>query len=97
MGYIVADLAADLESEKLLLAESMAGLAEKHPDVMARTQLAGGLPQEELVLMGERMNLIVVGAHQSGSVKRMLFGSVAIAVTEHAICPVAVVPLAEVE
>ena len=47
--------------------------------------------------MGERMNLIVVGAHQSGSVKRMLFGSVAIAVTEHAICPVAVVPLAEVE
>jgi len=97
MGYIVADLAADLESEKLLLAESMAGLAEKHPDVRARTQLAGSLPQEELVRMGERMNLVVIGAHQSGSVKRMLFGSVAIAVTEHATCPVAVVPLARVE
>ena len=97
MGYIVADQAADLESEKLLLAESMAGLAEKHPDVRARTQLAGSLPQEELVRMGERMNLVVIGAHQSGSVKRMLFGSVAIAVTEHATCPVAVVPLARVE
>ena len=97
MGYIVADQAADLESEKVLLAESMAGLAEKHPDVRARTQLAGGLPQDELVRMGERMNLIVVGAHQSGTVKRMLFGSVSIAVTEHATCPVAVVPLARVE
>ena len=43
------------------------------------------------------MNLIVVGAHQSGTVTRMLFGSVSIAVTEHATCPVAVVPLARVE
>jgi nucleotide-binding universal stress UspA family protein len=91
------DTASDLESEKLLLAESMAGLAEKHPDVRARTQLAGGLPQDELVRMGERMNLIVVGSHQSGSVKRMLFGSASISVTEHATCPVAVVPLARVE
>jgi nucleotide-binding universal stress UspA family protein len=97
MGYLVTDPFADLESEKLLLAESMAGLAEKHPDVRAQTQLADGLPQEELVRMGERMNLVVVGAHQSGSVKRMLFGSVAIAVTEHVTCPVAVVPLARVE
>jgi len=93
----VTDTAGDLESERLLLAESMAGLAEKHPDVRARTQLAGGMPQDQLVRMGERMNLIVVGAHQSGSVKRMLFGSVSIAVTEHATCPVAVVPLARVE
>ncbi len=92
----LTDPAGDLESERLLLAESMAGLAEKHPDVRARTRLAGGLPQEQLVRMGERMNLIVVGAHQSGSVKRMLFGSVSIAVTEHATCPVAVVPLARV-
>ena len=97
MGYIVADQAADLESEKVLLAESMAGLAEKHPDVRVRTQLAVSLPQEELVRIGERMNLVVIGAHQSGSVKRMLFGSVAIAVTDHATCPVAVVPLARVE
>ena len=44
-SYVVTDPAADFESERLLLAESMAGLAEKHPDVMARTQLAGGLPR----------------------------------------------------
>ena len=91
------DPADALESERLLLAESMAGLAEKHPDVRARAELAVGLPQEQLVRMGERMNLVVVGGHQSGSVKRMLFGSVCIAVTEHATCPVAVVPLARVE
>jgi len=96
-SYVVNDPAAAFESERLLLAESMAGLAEKHPDVMARTQLAGGLPEEQLVRRGDRMNLIVVGAHQSGTVTQMLFGSVSVAVTEHAACPVAVVPLAVVE
>ena len=96
-SYVANDTAAVFESERLLLAESMAGLAEKHPDVMARTQLAGGLPEEQLVRRGDRMDLIVVGAHQSGNVTQMLFGSVSIAVTEHATCPVAVVPLARAE
>jgi nucleotide-binding universal stress UspA family protein len=96
-SYVVNDPAAAFESERLLLAESMAGLAEKHPDVMARTQLAGGMPEEQLVRRGDRMNLIVVGAHQSGNVTQMLFGSVSVAVTEHATCPVAVVPLTRVE
>jgi nucleotide-binding universal stress UspA family protein len=96
-AYRSTDRVADLESERLLLAESMAGLAEKHPDVTVRTKLVGGLPQEQLVRMGERMNMVVVGAHQRGRVQRMLFGMASIAVTEHATCPVAVVPLAPVE
>ena len=96
-SYVVNDPAEVFESERLLLAESMAGLAEKHPDVMARTQLAGGMPEEQLVRRGDRMDLIVVGAHQSGNVTQMLFGSVSVAVTEHATCPVAVVPLARGE
>ena len=95
-AYLGTDRVADLESERLLLAESMAGLAEKHPDVTVRTRMASGLPQDQLVRMGERMNMIVVGAHQRGRVQRMLFGMVSIAVTEHAVCPVAVVPLAPV-
>ena len=37
-AYVGTDRVAELESERLLLAESMAGLAEKHPDVKVRTQ-----------------------------------------------------------
>ncbi len=95
-AYLGTDRIAELESERLLLAESMAGLAEKHPDVTVRTRMAGGLPQDQLVRMGERMNMVVVGAHQRGRVQRTLFGMTSIAVTEHAVCPVAVVPLAPV-
>jgi len=88
----VGPVPVDLESERLLLAESMAGMTEKFPEVNVRTSLARGLPQEVLVGLGERMNLIVVGAHQASRVSRMLFGSVSVAVVEHASCPVAVVP-----
>ncbi len=90
---VVAEPPVDLETERMLLSESMAGLSEKYPEVAVHTQMARGLPQEALVRMGERMNLIVVGAHQAGRVSRMLFGTVAISVVEHATCPVAVVPL----
>jgi nucleotide-binding universal stress UspA family protein len=95
--YVVAEPVIDLESEKMFLAQSMAGMAEKYPDVAVHTDMATGLPQEALVRVGERMDLIVVGAHQSGLVSLMLFGSVSVAVVEHATSPVAVVPLAPVD
>jgi nucleotide-binding universal stress UspA family protein len=90
--FVVSAPPVDLESERLLLAESMSGMAEKFPDVTVKTAMARGLPQEVLVSLGTRMNLLVVGAHQAGRVSRMLFGSVSVAVVEHASCPVAVVP-----
>jgi nucleotide-binding universal stress UspA family protein len=92
--YVVSAAPVDLESERLLLAESMSGMAEKFPDVKVKSAVARGLPQEVLVRLGERMNLLVVGAHQAGRVSRMLFGSVSVAMVEHASCPVAVVPTA---
>ncbi len=90
----LAEPAVDLETERMLLSESLAGLSEKYPEVAVHTEMARGLPQDALVRMGEQMNLVVVGAHQSGRVSRMLFGTVAVSVVEHATCPVAVVPLA---
>jgi nucleotide-binding universal stress UspA family protein len=92
--YVVSAAPVDLESERLLLAESMSGMAEKFPDVTVRSGFARGLPQEVLVRLGERTNLLVVGTHQGGRVARMLSGSVSVAVIEHASCPVAVVPTA---
>ena len=90
--YVVSAASVDLESERLLLAESMSGMGEKFPDVKVKSAVARGLPQEVLVRLGERMDLLVVGAHQAGRVSRMLVGSVSVAVVEHARCPVAVVP-----
>jgi nucleotide-binding universal stress UspA family protein len=84
----------DVESERVALAESLAGLTEKYPEVVARTELVRGPAQEMLVRMGERMDLVVVGSHHYGRAERLLLGSVSTAVVEHAASPVAVVPLA---
>ena len=85
--------AADVEEQRLLVAESVSGLAEKYPDVPVTTELARGLPDQCLTSMGERMNLVVVGAHHGGVASEIAFGSVAASVVEHATCPVAVVPI----
>lgn len=81
------------EAEELALAEATAGMAEKYPDVCVTTRFAEGRPEELLVRLGERMDLVVVGAHQVHGLERMLFGSVSVAVVEHATCPVVVVPV----
>ena len=93
-GYVVPEALVDLQAERLLLAESMAGMSEKYPDVAVRTELARGLPQDAVVHLGDRMNLVVVGTRQAGTLAQMMSGSVSIAVVEHARCPVAVVPVA---
>jgi nucleotide-binding universal stress UspA family protein len=83
----------DIENERVALAEAVAGMADKYPDVHVTTDLATGLPEEALVHLGERMDLIVVGAHQKRVFDRAFRGSVSVEVVEHAHCPVAVVPL----
>jgi len=90
---LVAASAAAVEEERLLLAESMAGLGERYPDVRVRTELARGLADVALTTAGERMDLIVVGAHHGGVAAEILFGSVASSVLEHATSPAAVVPV----
>jgi nucleotide-binding universal stress UspA family protein len=91
--YVAPAQETDVQSERLGLAESLAGFAEKYPDVPVATELAIGAPQDALARLGEKMNLVVVGTHQAGLVSRMLFGMVSVSVVEHATCPVAVVPL----
>ena len=92
-GYFIPEQIVDVESERLGLAESMAGFAEKYPDVRVHTEITNDAPQGAIVKLGERMNLIVIGSHQSGRVSHMLFGMVSVSVVEHATCPVAVLPL----
>jgi nucleotide-binding universal stress UspA family protein len=83
----------EYEEEKAMLAESLAGLGEKYPDVRVHTELAHGGPARALVTAGERMDLVVVGGHPVPLAQRIMFDSVPVAVVEHAMCPVAVVPV----
>ena len=83
----------DAESGRLALAEAIAGMGEKYPDVTVTTRLTQGPALDELVRVGKRMDLIVVGSHQAGGLDRVRRPSVAVAVVEHASCPVAVVPV----
>jgi nucleotide-binding universal stress UspA family protein len=92
-AHLIDARSADFEEQHLLLAEAISGMSEKYPDVRVHTELARGLPDECLTKMGDRMNMIVVGAHHGGVASEIAFGSVAASVVEHATCPVAIVPL----
>ena len=80
-------------AERVSLSEAMAGMTEKHPDVHVTTRVDVGAPEEGLASLGERMDLVVVGAHQQGPIRRAFAGSVSVDVVERATRPVAVVPL----
>ena len=83
----------DVEVERVELAEAMAGMSENYPDVHVTTRMVRGLPHQVLAHLGERMNLVVVGAHHASRASHLVHGSVSIALVERATCPVAVVPV----
>jgi nucleotide-binding universal stress UspA family protein len=85
---------ASLETERLELAVSVAGMGEKYPDVSVTTTLVLGPPEARVVQAVEKMDLLVVGAHRRSTVGRVIHGSVSMSLLEHAQVPVAVVPLA---
>ncbi|MDN4161635.1 universal stress protein [Nocardioides abyssi] len=93
-GPHVVSLTADgLDDVRRLVAESIAGLSEKFPDVDATVELARGLAEEVLGRESAARDLVVVGHRQRpGAVTSLLRGSVSTAVVEHADCPVLVVP-----
>jgi nucleotide-binding universal stress UspA family protein len=73
---------------RMLIAESVAGLREKYPDVHVTTRLERGLAEECLVVGPRPWNLIVVGRHPV----RPFRSSASTAVLERAHSAVAVVP-----
>ena len=74
------------------LAETLAGLQEKYPDVEITKENVDAAPEDRLVALSHDATAVVVGAHAGGVASEILTGSVATAVVEHARCPVAVVP-----
>ena len=90
---VMYEAVGDVEDEAVAFGEAMAGMSEKYPDVHVTSRMERGLPHQVLSRMGEKMNLIVVGAHQESRFGQMVHGSVSVALVERATCPVAVVPV----
>lgn len=74
------------------LAESLAGLSEKYPDVPVTKSIVRGSATAGLLALADSMHLVVVGHQRHDPVRRVLFGSVALGVLEHTKTVVAVIP-----
>ena len=78
------------EEEERLVAETMAGLGEKYPDVAVTEMYRRGDPVHQLVEASRAASLVVVGTRGRRLVRSRLLGSVSRGVVERAECPVAV-------
>jgi nucleotide-binding universal stress UspA family protein len=84
-----------LDEYRLLLAESVAGIAPKFPEVTVELRLSRGMAEDCLGDRDAAWSLIVVGRHPVDSFARLVTSTVATAVIERAHTNVAVVPEAE--
>jgi len=82
----------DVEEVRLLVAESLAELADRFPEVDVRVELVHGWADDCLIEGSKKMDLVVVGTHRRRALEAIVYGSVAFSVLEHAGCVVAVVP-----
>ncbi|MFC3501966.1 universal stress protein [Micromonospora krabiensis] len=88
---LVYDLAELDAEEHRVLAESLAGWAQRYPEVPVRRRLVRGSPAQALVEESRTAQLVVVGAHGRGALGGLLLGSVSHTVLHHAHSPLAVV------
>ncbi len=77
---------AQAETDKVL-----AGLGEPRP-ASVTVKAVHGFPAEELINAGKDADMIVLGSRGAGGFTRLMMGSVAGQVAQHALCPVLIVP-----
>jgi nucleotide-binding universal stress UspA family protein len=81
-----------VEMEEIgVLAEAVAGCAEKYPDVAVQQRVVRGRPGPMLAIESRSAQLIVVGSRGHGTLTGLMLGSVSHHVLHHAACPVAIV------
>ena len=78
------------QHEQELLAESLAGWAQKYPDVAVRRVVIRDRPVRQLLEHARDAQLLVVGSRGHGGFAGMLLGSTSQALIYHAPCPVLV-------
>lgn len=83
---------ADLEDMTLLVAETIAGMAEKFPDVRASVHTERGLPHGILLQAAKNAAMLVVGTHPTHALYDVLTNEISRQVVGRAPCTVAVVP-----
>lgn len=88
---VLIDPARIEQEERALLAERVAGWAEKYPDVSAQHVLAKGRAVPGLLEYAKPAQLVVVGSHGHGGFTGMLLGSTSHSLIIHSACPVVVV------
>ncbi|RKN27276.1 universal stress protein [Micromonospora musae] len=74
-----------------VLAESVAGYAERYPQVAVRYRPVRGTAAHALTQVSKSAQLMVVGAHGRGALGGLVLGSVSHAVLHHAHAPLAVI------
>lgn len=84
-------VAGHRDEERVLLGESVAGLAERHPDLVVHQELQHDDPAAALLAAAEHAQLVVLGSRGRHGLARLLLGSTSHAVALHARCPVLVV------
>ncbi len=78
------------ESESAVLAEALAGWAERYPDVHVERAVVADRPARHLLERSADADLIVVGSHGRGGFAGMLLGSTSQALLHAVSCPIIV-------
>jgi nucleotide-binding universal stress UspA family protein len=81
-----ARVAARAESDKV-----PASLDGPHPESVT-VKAVHGFPVEELIDAGKDADMLVLGSRGAGGFTRLMMGSTAGQVTQHAHCPVVIIP-----
>lgn len=93
--FLVPDLELERrrlgERERALIAETVAQVATRHPDVVVRQEVVHGDPVKVLSEVSHGAEVVIVGSHGRGEVAGLLLGSVSQGLVRHAACPVMVV------
>ncbi|NEW43277.1 universal stress protein [Nocardia cyriacigeorgica] len=79
------------EAERAVLAERLAGFAEKYPDVQVRRLVVPNRPAHALHDQSDYAQMVVVGSHSRGGFTSMLLGSTSNSVLHTVACPVVVI------
>ncbi len=85
-----------MEEERVVLAESVAGLTQRYPDLVVHQVLeTDESPARALIAAAQHAQLLVVGSRGRGSLQRLLMGSVSHEVLLHISCPTIVTRTAQ--
>ncbi|MBU1586552.1 MAG: universal stress protein [Actinobacteria bacterium] len=84
-----------VEEDRMVVAESLAGISSRYPDLVVHVEISGSRPEVALPAAATGARMLVVGAHGRSALSRALLGSVSESVVAELPCTVAVIRAAE--